>query len=158
MVEGNDALLQGAPRELKGAHLIAKVMVEGRGVHFKVVGIVQRVCMEVPISVWHMEVASDVLCLSVQRVQGDGLTTVFDMVEVKDASILGVARVHKAAPTSARPMVEERDAVGAILGLFMVAKLLVLVAHLQGGRQVFVHSIVVWFRIRGSMEVLPWVP
>lgn len=156
MVEGNDALLQVAPRELKGARPIARAMGEGRGVHSKVVGIVQRVCMEVPISVWHMGVASDVPCLSVQRVQGDGLTTVSDMVEAKDASLKGVARVHKAVLTSARHMVEERDALGAILGLFMGAKLWVLATHLQGGRQVFVHSIVVWFRIRGSMEVLPW--
>lgn len=152
-MEGNDAPLQGAPRELKGAHLIAKVMVEGRGGGH----CTKSVHGGTNFCVAHGGGKRCAMPESVQRVQGDGLTTVFDMVEVKDASILGVARVHKAAPTSARPMVEERDALGAILGLFMVAKLLVLVTHLQGGRQVFVHSIVVWFRIRGSMEVLPWV-
>lgn len=156
MVEENDALLQVAPRELKGARPIARAMVEGKGVHSKVVGIVQRVCMEVPISVWRMGVASDVPCPTVQRVQGDELTTVSDMVEAKDASLMGVARVHKAAPTSVRHMVVERDALGAILDLLTVAKLLVHATHLQGGRQVCVHSIVVWFRIRGFMEVLPW--
>lgn len=131
-------------------------MVGGKGVHTKVVGIVQRVCMVVPTSVWHMGVASDVPCLSAQRVQGDELTTVSDMAGERDASLKDAVRVHKAALTSVRHMVEERDAHGDILDQFLVAKLLVLVTHLQGGRQASVHSIVVWFRIRGFMEVLLW--
>ena len=51
MVGGSGALLLVAPRELKGARPIAKAMVEGKGVHLKVVGIVKRVCMVVPTSV-----------------------------------------------------------------------------------------------------------
>lgn len=153
---GSGALLLVAPRELKGAHPIAKAMVEGKGVHSKVVGIVQRVCMVVPTSVWHMGVASDVPCLSAQRVRGDELTTVSDMVGERGASLKGVVRVRKAALTSARLMVEGRDAHGAIRGQFMVAKLAPLVTHLQGGRQASVPSIVVWFKITGFMEVLLW--
>ena len=45
MVE-NDAQLLGAPRVLKAAPLSVRAMEVGKGVLFKVVGFVQRVCME----------------------------------------------------------------------------------------------------------------
>lgn len=156
MVGESGALLQVAPRELKVARPIAKATVEGKGVHSKVAGIAQRVCMVAPTSVWRMGVVSAVPCLSAQRVRGDGLTTVSDMAGERGASLKDVVRVHKGALTSVRHMGEEKDALGVIPDQFMATKLLVLATHLLGGKQASVHSIVVWFRIRGFMVVLLW--
>lgn len=50
MVE-NGALPLGAPRVLKGALLSVRAMEVEKGVHSKVVGFVQRVCMEEQTSV-----------------------------------------------------------------------------------------------------------
>lgn len=156
MVGENGVQLQGAPKVLRGARLIARVTVEGKDVHSKVVGFVRRVFMEVPTSVWHMGVVRGVLCLSAQRVQGEGQIIVSVMVGGRDASLMRVAKVHKEAPIFARLMVEERSVRGAILDLNMAANLVALATPLRGGRQVSVLIIVAWFRIRGFMEVLPW--
>jgi hypothetical protein len=155
MVGGNGVRLQGVPKVLRGARLIARATVEGKDVHSKV-GFVRRVCMEVPTSVWHMGVVKGVLCLSAQRVQGEGQIIVSVMVGGRDASLMGVAKVHKEAPIFARHMVEERSVLGAILDQNMAANLVALATPLPGGRQVSVLIIVAWFRIRGFMEVLPW--
>lgn len=102
-----------------------------------------------------MVVVSGVPFLSVQRVQGDELTIVSVMAGGRDANLKGVARVHKVALIFVRLMVEGKDALGAILVQNMVPNLLVPVTHLQGVRQVSVHSTVAWCRIRGCMVVSP---
>ena len=48
MVVENDAHIQSVPRVLKVVPLSVRVMEGGKDVHSKVVGFVQRVCMEEP--------------------------------------------------------------------------------------------------------------
>lgn len=155
MVGESDALLQGAQREQRGVHLSARAMEGGKDVHLKVAGLVQRVSMEVPTSVWHMGEERGVPCLSAQKVLGDGPTTVCVMVGASGASLKVVARVLKAVQIFARHMVEERDVLGAIQDQNLAANLLVLVTRLQGEKRVFVLSTVVYYKIRGFMEALP---
>lgn len=156
MVVENAVLLLVVPRVLKEAHLFVRAMEEGRGVRSRVVVSVQRVFMEGPTSVLHTGVARDVLYLSAQRVQEDGQIFVCVMVVARGASLQVVVKVHKAALISARHMVEGRDALGVILDLNVVLTLLGLVTHLQGVRQVYVHSTVALCRIRGFMVVPLW--
>jgi hypothetical protein len=86
----------------------------------------------------------------------EGLITVSATGEARDASLKGVEKVHKAALTSARHMGEARDARGAIQGQNMESRQMVLVLHLQGGKQVCVHFIVDSYMIGGFMEVCLW--
>lgn len=72
----------------------------------------------------------------------EGLITVSATGEARDASLMGVGRVPKEVLTFARHMGEARDARGAILGQNMPSNQMVLVLHLQGGKQVYVHFIV----------------
>lgn len=155
MVAEKGALLQDAQRELKGALHFARAMVGVKGVLSKVAEFVQRVCMEVPTSVWHTGEVRGVPCLSAQKVLGDGLTTVFAMVGASGASLKGVARVPREALISARHMVEESDALGAIPDQNMAANLLVLVTRLPGEKQDSVLSTVAWCRTGEFMEVSP---
>lgn len=154
MVGESGALLQDAPKELKGVLLSARAMVGAKDVLSKLAGFVQRVSMGVQTSVWHTGEVRGVPCPSVPKVLGDGLTIVSAMGGASDASLKGAARVPKAALIFARHMVEESDALGAILDQNMVA-VPVLVTHLQGEKRVSVRSTVAWCRTREFMEVLP---
>lgn len=103
-----------------------------------------------------MAVVRGVLCLSAQRVQGEGQIIVSVMVGERDASLKGVAKVHKEALIFARRMGEERSVLGAILDQNMATNLVVLATPLPGGRPVSVLIIVALCRTRGFMEALPW--
>lgn len=156
MVEGKGAHLKVAPRVQKGAHPFARDMVEEKGVRFKVMVVfVQRVFMVEHSSVWHMEVVRDVRCQSAQRVQEGVLTTVFVMVGARDAKWKDAARVHRAAQISARHMEVGRGAFGDTLVRNSVAKMMVHVTHLQGGKQGSVLLTMPWCRTSGFMVLPP---
>lgn len=155
MVGENGAQFQGAPRAQKGAPPSARGMVEGKGVHSKVVGFAQRVFMEGPTSAWHMGAARGVQCQNAQRAQGDELTIASAMEGARDANLKAVARVHKAARTSARHMVEGKDALGVRLGHNLAAKM-DLVVHLPGGRLGSVHHTMPWCKTSESTGVPLW--
>lgn len=154
MVVENGVHTQVAPRVQKGAHHSAKDTEEEKDVLSKEVVCALRVFMEGPISVWHMAVVRDALCLDAQRVLGEGLSSVSDMVEARGASLKDVTKVLKGVQTFARHMEEAKGVHGGILEPNMPTSPLVLVALLLEVRLVFVHSIAVWCMIRGSMEAL----
>lgn len=146
----NDVLLKDVTKVLKGARLSARVMVEGKGVHSKEVGFVQKVCMEAPFSVWHMVVVRGVLFQNALRVRGGGLIFVYVMEGARDANLKGVEKVLREALISARPTVVGRGAHGGslLLNLEMVK---VLATRLCVGRLGCVLLMVLWFRINGFM-------
>lgn len=148
MVVANVALIQGAIRVQKVAPPSAKAMGEENGVHSKVVEFAQRVCMEGPFSVWHMEEEKGVLFQSVKRVPGDGQTSVFVMAVARDADLKGVGKVLKEALISARLMVEERDALGVTLLPNLVMETF-LAIHFLEAKWDFVPLMVPLFWIKG---------
>ncbi|KAI8569693.1 hypothetical protein RHMOL_Rhmol02G0297300 [Rhododendron molle] len=104
----------------KGAHLSARGMVEGKGVHSKVVGFVRRVCMVGLNSVLHMGVVRGVLFRSAQRAHVGVPTFVSVTVGERGANPKDVERVHREPLILARNMVEARDAPGANLSQSLV--------------------------------------
>lgn len=112
MVGGNDAYLQDAPKELRGAHHYARDMVGGSAACLMVVEFAQKVFMEAQTFVSPMVVERGVLCQVVQRVRVAVLIVVSGMVEGSGAGLKTVGRVPKEALTSAKPMVGVNDALG----------------------------------------------
>lgn len=149
---------EGAPRVQKGAHLSARGMVEGKGVHSKVVGFVRRVCMVGLNSVLHMGVVRGVLFQSAQRAHVGVPTFVSVTVGERGANPKDVERVHREPLIFARHMVEVRDAHGANVSQSLV-KVNHHVIYLLGERLGFVHHMALWFKTNGFMGVPhldPW--
>ena len=112
MVGGNDAYLQDAPKELRGARRYARDMAGESAACLMAVEFAQKVFMEALTFVSPMVVERGVLCQAVQRVHVAVLIAVSGMVEGSGARLKTVGRVPKEALTSAKPMVGVNDAPG----------------------------------------------